>query len=127
MIKEAGFDSVDYNIDHFLSYSDISNGVIAPLYSQGDEAVYNALMEIGPNLVALHTHDNDGKNDQHLAPYIGVMDWDRFVKGLRDAGYRNALSFETFNAIQVVDRELAQPVLNYIAAAGKMFIKRTEA
>lgn len=284
MIKEAGFDSVDYNIDHFLSYSDISNGVIAPLYSQGDEAVYNALMdytrpykeaadkygisfnqmhtpfptyvadkpsddmvmssikgcirvagqigckyvivhpaflsyekqlspqdewdvniaryselipyarennvvvclenmftgykgkiyaaccaemsmanryidalneiageklfgfcldvghallvgkeiynaimEIGPNLVALHTHDNDGKNDQHIAPYMGVMDWDRFVKGLRDAGYRNALSFETFNAIQVVDKELAQPVLNYIAAAGKMFIKRIEA
>lgn len=89
--------------------------------------IYSTIMEIAPNLVALHTHDNNGLTDQHLAPYMGVLDWNRFWKGLKDAGYRNALSFETFNAACVVDKELVPDVLRFIADAGKMFIKRIEA
>lgn len=89
--------------------------------------IYSAIMEIAPNLVALHIHDNNGVSDQHISPYMGVMDWDRFVKALRDAGYRNALSFETFNTINVVDDELAFEALRFTAAAGRLFAKRIEA
>ena len=71
-------------------------------------------------------HDNDGRNDQHLFPYMGVMDWDRFVKGLKDAGYKGALSFETFNAIHVIDDELAQDALKFLGSVGRLFVKRIE-
>ena len=83
-------------------------------------------MEIAPNLVALHIHDNNGITDQHLSPYMGIMDWNRFVRGIRDSGYRNALSFETFNTINVVDDDLALDALKFTAAAGRMFARRIE-
>lgn len=88
--------------------------------------IYSTIQEIGRNLVALHVHDNDGRNDQHLFPYMGVMDWDRFVKGLKDAGYKGALSFETFNAIHVIDDELAQDALKFLGSVGRLFVKRIE-
>ncbi len=88
--------------------------------------MYTTIMEIAPNLTTLHIHDNNGINDQHLFPYSGVNDWNRFLKGLKDAGYKGALSFETFNAFQVIDDELAQDALYWQAAIGRMFVKRIE-
>lgn len=89
--------------------------------------IYSTIMELGDNLTTLHVHDNDGRNDQHLFPYMGICDWDRFVKGLKDVGYKGAMSFETFNAMQVIDSELAEPALKFLSAIGKKFIERIEA
>ena len=88
--------------------------------------IYSAIQEVAANLVALHVHDNNGLNDQHLFPYMGVLDWDRFTKGLRDAHYRGALSFETFNAIHVIDDELSFEALKFLGATGRMFVRRIE-
>ena len=88
--------------------------------------IYSTIQEIAPNLVALHVHDNNGLHDQHLFPYMGVMDWDRFVKGLRDAKYQGALSFETFNAIHVIDDALSFEALKFLGATGKLFVRRIE-
>ena len=89
--------------------------------------IYTAIMQIGERLETLHIHDNDGKGDQHLAPYMGCLDWKRFVKGLRDVGYQGALSFETFNTINVFDLELMPEVLKLIGATGRMFARRIDA
>lgn len=86
----------------------------------------NAVALLGDRLEALHIHDNNGQEDQHLAPYMGVLDWDRFVAGLRDAGYRKPLSFETFNVIRRFDPALAPYALRLIAETGKMFARRLE-
>ena len=88
--------------------------------------IYYTIMELGENLTTLHIHDNNGVNDQHLFPYMGVCDWDRFMKGLKDVGYKGALSFETFNAFQVIDDDLTQDALYWQAAIGRMFAKRIE-
>ena len=88
--------------------------------------IYSTIMEIAPNLVALHVHDNDGRDDQHLYPYFGRLDWERFCAGLRDAGYRNALSFETFNGAQIMPDELVLDGLKFCAAAGRYFISKIE-
>ena len=88
--------------------------------------IYTAIMQVGDRLKALHIHDNNGLSDQHLAPYMGVLDWDRFVMGIRDVGYQGNLSFETFNACQVFDRELMPEVLKLIAATGRMFARRID-
>ncbi|MBQ2956871.1 MAG: sugar phosphate isomerase/epimerase [Clostridia bacterium] len=86
--------------------------------------IYTVIRKLGNRIETLHIHDNDGWDDQHLAPYMGILDWDRFVKGMREIGYKNALSFETLNAINVFDTELAPHVLNLIGATGKMFARR---
>lgn len=89
--------------------------------------IYTAIMQIGDRLETLHIHDNNGQSDQHIAPYMGILDWNRFIQGLRDVGYQGNLSFETFNACQVFDHELMPDVLRLIAATGRMFARRIDA
>ncbi len=86
--------------------------------------IRKAMIQLGHRITAFHVHDNDGARDQHLAPYMGVMDWNRFVDGLRDIGFNRTLSFETFNVFNVVDPELCPDMLRLIAKTGRMFARR---
>ena len=65
-------------------------------------------------------------SDQHLFPYMGIVDWDRFVKGLKEIGYRSVLSFETFNALNVYPPEVHPEALKLLAAIGRDFSRRIE-
>ena len=43
----------------------------------------------------LHIHDNNGFEDEHMAPFLGTIDWEDFCKALRQIDYSGALSLET--------------------------------
>ena len=56
------------------------------------ECVY----KIGGRLKCTHIADNHGgPNDEHIAPFMGTIDWPALVKALRETGYSNDFSFET--------------------------------
>ena len=84
----------------------------------------NAMLQLGDRIEAFHVHDNDGNSDQHLAPYMGICDWNRFVEGLKAIGFSKTLSFETFNIWNRVDHELCPSVMRFIADTGRMFARR---
>lgn len=86
--------------------------------------VKNAMIQLGDRIEAFHVHDNNGLKDQHLAPYMGVLDWNRFVEGLRAIGYQKTLSFETACIWNTVDPELCPSVMRLIAETGRMFARR---
>lgn len=88
--------------------------------------IYNALLKIGDRVEAFHIHDNDGISDQHVLPYTGKLNWDRFIEGVKAIGYKGTLSFETFNVTNNFDDELIPDVLELIAKTGRMFAKRIE-
>jgi len=88
--------------------------------------IKNAILKLGDRIEALHIHDNDGIVDQHMPPYMGVMDWSRFTDGLKEIGYKNSINFETYNALKAFDRELAGDVLSLIAKTGRLFARRIE-
>ena len=72
-------------------------------------------------------HDNNGIDDQHLAPFMGVQDWSRFVDGLRAIGFDRTMSFETFNIWNTMnDPELSAEMLRFIAKAGRAFAQRAK-
>ena len=50
-------------------------------------------------LKVLHVHDNNGKSDQHLLPWLGSCNWDSFTRALAEIGYNGALSLETAGPI----------------------------
>ena len=79
---------------------------------------------LGSRIKAFHIHDNNGSDDQHVAPYMGILDWDRFVEGLRITGYKGALCFETHGAINAFHPELAPEVLRLIARTGRLFAQK---
>ncbi len=52
------------------------------------------IMGYKDNLIGLHIHDNDGRSDQHLIPFMGNIDWRSFISGLREIGYKGLLTYE---------------------------------
>lgn len=79
---------------------------------------------LGKRIRALHVHDNDGRYDSHLFPYLGAVNWEDFCTSARDVGYDGALSFETFGTLNAVDPSLVQDYLKLLAATGRMFVER---
>ena len=77
---------------------------------------------VGDSLIVIA----DGNRDQHLAPYMGVLQWDRFVEGVAATDYAGALSFETNGVWKQFDPELMPTILRYIAEAGRLFARRIE-
>ncbi len=55
------------------------------------------LPKYGSRLFALHLHDNDGTDDQHLLPFDGTLDWAVAMRGIEQAGYTGAVALEVMN------------------------------
>ena len=56
----------------------------------------DAIRKAGHRLRATHINDNHAAGvDEHLAPYMGNIDWAAVVKALRDIDYAHDFSFET--------------------------------
>lgn len=86
--------------------------------------VYSFIHALGDRLQCLHIHDNNGQTDQHMLPYMGLTDWDRFCRALKEIGYNHDLSFETFAATSSFDKELCPHVLRLAAATASLFRTR---
>ena len=85
---------------------------------------YKAISTLGSRLLALHINDNDGYTDQHIAPYMGAVDWDAVTRGLREIGYNGALCFEAGKAYRRFDEKLLPDLLRLISACGRLFWER---
>lgn len=77
-------------------------------------------------LKTLHINDNDGLGDHHLCPYMGVGDWNRFCKALKEIGYQGNLNFETGPQVQRFGAPLVQEVTSLIGGVGRFFSKMIE-
>jgi len=86
------------------------------------------IKKLGKHLLCLHIHDNYEIFDAHLFPFTQIcpgfgksVDWDRFVEGLKDIGYRGDLSFECFRAVHLLPDELKSDGLKFLSAIGRYF------
>lgn len=81
---------------------------------------------LGKRIKTMHVHDNDGLNDQHLCPYIGIFDWDRFCDGLRGIGFNSPLCLETFHMLNRFPKPLWPECLQLLAATARHLAKKIE-
>lgn len=84
---------------------------------------------LGKRIKALHLHDNDGRNDLHLAPITGTVNWAVLCDCLKQIGYDGDLSFETFMQVRIAqrfDEDLLLPWLKVICATGESFRKKIQ-
>lgn len=84
------------------------------------------LSSMGKRTKVLHVHDNMGDVDQHLAPYMGNIDWDQFALGLKEAGYEGEMFFETFKVLTNHPREMIPTCLKMMAETGRSLIEKIE-
>jgi len=85
-----------------------------------------AIEALGDRLVTIHAHDNDGVNDTHTLPYLGLGNWNRFIKGLRKIGYQGTLNFETAGYNQRFPKELIPDALKMLSATANYLRRRIE-
>ena len=52
------------------------------------------LTAYGDKLMALHLHDNDGKEDWHTLPFSGDIDWKDFAENLTKLHYQGNIALE---------------------------------
>lgn len=52
--------------------------------------------KLGKYVEAVHLHDNNGKNDQHLPPFTGTINWDEVIKSLRSINFSNPPILEVY-------------------------------
>jgi sugar phosphate isomerase/epimerase len=56
--------------------------------------VVDAIETVAGYLVTTHVHDNRGRNDDHLVPFDGVIDWATTLMTLQKVGYTGTLMME---------------------------------
>jgi sugar phosphate isomerase/epimerase len=60
--------------------------------------VADAVEAASEHLIATHIHDNHGRDDEHLVPYLGSIDWDLALVTLRKIGYEGTYLMELAGA-----------------------------
>ena len=62
-----------------------------------------AVETLSGHLWTTHVHDNGGTRDDHLAPYLGTIDWDAAMMETQKIGYDGVLMFEVSDTGDPVD------------------------
>ena len=83
-------------------------------------------LELGDRLCCLHVHDNNGMADQHLLPYAGIIDWERFTQSLARIHYSGEICFETFTLWKRYGPEMGRKALRFLAETGRYFAQKAE-
>ena len=50
---------------------------------------------LGDHIKALHIHDNNGKDDLHVWPFTGTVQWEKVMHAMYESGCKADLVFET--------------------------------
>ena len=59
--------------------------------------VPDAIETVAEHLIATHVHDNHRRADEHLAPYLGAIDWDGALMSMQKIGFDGVYMMELAN------------------------------
>ncbi len=109
-------------------FANIQSDRLGFCYDSGHENCYtkgtDLLSQYGSKLMALHLHDNDGTDDQHMIPGEGLIDWGNLNKKLKETCYTGPIALEVENK-NLLDRcnETPERFLERAFAAATKLIK----
>ena len=73
-------------------------------------------------LKALHVHDNDLREDLHLFPFSGYINWYDLCDALKKVNYTGDLTFEAIKSLDRIPNELMEDTLIHLAKMGRYLI-----
>lgn len=56
--------------------------------------VADAIETASEHVITTHVHDNRGRDDEHLVPYVGTIDWERSLMAMQKIGYEGTYLME---------------------------------
>ncbi len=77
-------------------------------------------------LKALHVHDNNLRDDSHIFPFFGKINWDEVCKALAEIDYQGNFTFEVDAFVEKYPDELLPECLTLLAATGRYLINKIE-
>ena len=86
---------------------------------------YVCVLAIKDYLEAMHVHDSRRAMDLHLFPYQGVLDWEAFVRGLREIHFDGCIALETAVA-DGVPAPAKEPMQKALALLAKSIAAQVE-
>lgn len=90
-LSRAG--SLVHFVEHDLEELDI--GICLDFgHAHLDGDVVDAIETVAEHLVTTHVHDNQGRQDDHLVPLEGTIDWPSALTALQKVGYDGPLVLE---------------------------------
>lgn len=88
---------------------------------------YRFVKALGHRLTILHIQESDSIHDSHMIPFTQIYDekpittgdWEGFLQGLKEIGYKGNISFECGRGILVMPEEVRKEVMCLITAIGR--------
>ena len=74
---------------------------------------------LGKRLETVHIHDNNGKEDAHVAPLMGITDWKATCEALKEIGYGGTFNFEADSFNCMFGKDLADAAAEMLCKIGK--------
>ena len=59
------------------------------------ENQYKSIKLLGDDLATLHVHDDINRQDRHIIPYLGEINWEEIIEALAEIGFDGCISLET--------------------------------
>ena len=81
---------------------------------------------LGKRIQALHVDDNNMRDDSHVFPYFGNINWDEVCRVLAEIDYSGNFTFEVDAFIEKYPDELVPECLELLHATGRYLIKKIE-
>lgn len=75
-------------------------------------------------LVATHIADNHGRQDEHLLPFYGTIDWDTVVNTLGEIAYEGDLTFECMFFNRHLPQELKRQAIRQALTVGEHLLSK---
>ena len=138
------YDGALSNVDEAVSYIDTLNqeageNIFGFCLDVGHAVItsanlYHYITTLGNRLTVLHIHDNDGMSDSHMIPYTQMdrrgfrlrIDWESFLRGLKEIGYEGPLAFEVYHGIDVLPERVRPYGLRLVSEIGNYLRERLE-
>lgn len=107
------------NSDSFVICIDLGHAAVVGI--EPDEMIKALDNKV---LMALHVHDNNYANDQHLFPYHGSFDWDKIMSALKKINYQGDLTLEVFGQLSGYEADFFPDAVAYAQKIGAKLIQK---
>lgn len=95
------------HIKNFLEKNMIPIGICYDIgHSNMNYDVLSEIDEFGDTFYTTHIHDNDGKNDSHLMPFEGNINWKKVLKQFKKVDYKWGFILEVRKIDNNIDKTL---------------------
>ena len=81
------------------------------------------ILTLGNRLHALHIADNNGREDEHIPPFFGNINWSEVMQALRDISYDGDFTFEAHNFVRRLPDNLKDEALALQYRIGRTLVE----